>query len=109
MSVQSFENAAARVPNFAEIERRFTPTRNVNVELARSLSPTDRLAVWVTDRVGSMGFFLLIAAWTAIWLAWNTLAPPAMRFDPAPAFAVWLFVSNLLQLHLMPQIGRAHV
>ncbi len=41
MSVQSFENAAARVPNFAEIERRFTPTRNVMVELrAASHRPT---------------------------------------------------------------------
>ena len=104
MSVQSFENAAARVPNFAEIERRFTPTRNVMVELARSLSPTDRLAVWVTDRVGSMGFFFIVAAWTIVWLGWNTVGPLELRFDPGPAFAVWLFVSNLLQLHLMPLI-----
>jgi uncharacterized membrane protein len=104
MSVQSFENAAARVPKFAEINGRFGPARNVSVELARSLSPTDRLAVWVTDRVGSMGFFFVVAIWTILWLGWNTFGPPGLRFDPGPAFAVWLFVSNLLQLHLMPLI-----
>ena len=104
MSVQSFANDAARVAKFADINARFSPTRNVNVELARSLSPTDRLAVWVTDRVGSMGFFFAVALWTVVWLGWNALGPTELRFDPGPAFAVWLFVSNLLQLHLMPLI-----
>jgi uncharacterized membrane protein len=104
MSVQSFANDAARVAKFSDINARFSPTRNVNVELARSLSPTDRLAVWVTDRVGSMGFFFTVALWTLVWLGWNTLGPTELRFDPGPAFAVWLFVSNLLQLHLMPLI-----
>ncbi len=104
MSVQSFANDAARVAKFSDINARFSPTRNVNVELARSLSPTDRLAVWVTDRVGSMGFFFAVALWTLVWLGWNTVGPTELRFDPGPAFAVWLFVSNLLQLHLMPLI-----
>jgi len=40
----------------------------------------------VTDNVGSMGFFLLIAIWTLVWLAWNTVGPQELRFDPAPAF-----------------------
>ena len=104
MSVQSFANDAARVAKFSDINAKFSPTRNVNVELARSLSPTDRLAVWVTDRVGSMGFFFAVSLWTLVWLGWNTLGPTELRFDPGPAFAVWLFVSNLLQLHLMPLI-----
>ena len=104
MSVQSFANDAARVAKFSDINARFSPTRNVNVELARSLSPTERLAVWVTDRVGSMGFFFAIAIWTILWLGWNTLGPAELRFDPGPSFLAWLFVSNLLQLHLMPLI-----
>src|SRR5882672_5433842 len=103
MTVQSFANDAAKVARFSDIHARFSPTRNVNVELERSLSPTDRLAVWVTDRVGSMGFFF-IGAWTILWLGWNTVGPAQLRFDPGPAFAVWLFISNLLQLHLMPLI-----
>jgi uncharacterized membrane protein len=104
MTVQSFENDAAKVAKFSDIHARFSPTRNVNVELERSLSPTDRLAVWVTDRVGSMGFFFIVGAWTILWLGWNTVGPAQLRFDPGPAFAVWLFISNLLQLHLMPLI-----
>jgi uncharacterized membrane protein len=104
MSVQSFANDAASVAKFSDIHARFAPARNVNVELERSLSPTDRLAVWVTDRVGSMGFFFVVAGWTILWLGWNTVGPAQLRFDPGPAFVVWLFISNLLQLHLMPLI-----
>src|SRR6267378_6954869 len=104
MSVQSFANDAARVAKFSDIHARFSPTRNVNVELARSLSPSERLAVWVTDRVGSMGFFFAVAIWTIIWLGWNTVGPAELRFDPGPSFLTWLFVSNVLQLHLMPLI-----
>jgi len=104
MSVQSFANEAASVPKFVDINARFAPSRNVNVELARSLSPSERLAVWVTDRVGSMGFFFAIAIWTILWLGWNTVGPADLRFDPGPSFLTWLFVSNLLQLHLMPLI-----
>ena len=60
--------------------------------------------MWVTDRVGSMGFFFAIAIWTILWLGWNTVGPAERRFDPGPSFLAWLFVSNLLQLHLMPLI-----
>ena len=104
MSIETFENAAASVPRFGDIGRHFPPNRNVSVELARSLTPTERLAVWVTDRVGSMGFFFAVLIWTVLWLGWNTLGPPELRFDPGPSFLTWLFVSNLLQLHLMPLI-----
>ena len=31
-------------------------------------------------------------------------APIEMRFDPAPAFVIWIFVSNILQLVLLPVI-----
>ena len=63
-----------------------------------------RLALWITMRVGSMGFFLLIFAWTVSWLFWNMFAPKSMRFDPYPGFVLWLFVSNMIQLFLMPLI-----
>ena len=102
--MQGFANEAANVPKLVDINARFAPSRNVNVELARSLSPSERLAVWVTDRVGSMGFFFAIAIWTILWLGWNTVGPAALRFDPGPSFLAWLFGSNLLQLHLMPLI-----
>jgi len=80
------------------------PVRPVNVEHRKKLSPLERAAIWITDRVGTMGFFLLIFVWTVVWLAWNTLAPNAVRFDPFPAFVLWLFLSNMIQILLMPLI-----
>ena len=29
-------------------------------------------------------------------------APNALRFDPYPAFVLWLFISNMIQIFLMP-------
>jgi uncharacterized membrane protein len=67
-------------------------------------SGLDKVAVWITDHVGSMGFFLIIFTWTAIWLGWNMFAPKEARFDPYPAFVLWLFISNMIQLFLLPLI-----
>lgn len=78
--------------------------RDVNAEHKESLSPLERLAMFTTDRVGTMGFFLIILAWTVLWLGWNMFAPEGLRFDPFPAFVLWLFISNLIQIHLMPLI-----
>ena len=64
----------------------------------------DNIAVWITNHVGSMGFFLIIFLWTTIWLGWNMFAPKEARFDPYPAFVLWLFISNMIQLFLMPLI-----
>jgi uncharacterized membrane protein len=80
------------------------PVRNINEEHKRNLTRLERLAVWITDKVGSMGFFIIIFVWTIVWLGWNTLAPHESRFDPFPAFVLWLFVSNMLQIFLMPLI-----
>jgi len=78
--------------------------RNINEEHRKNLTRLERLAVWITDKVGSMGFFIIILVWTIFWLAWNTLAPQALKFDPFPAFVLWLFLSNMLQILLMPLI-----
>ena len=51
-----------------------------------------------------MGFFFAIFIWTAVWLGWNSLAPKEVRFDPFPAFVLWLFISNMIQIFLMPLI-----
>ena len=67
-------------------------------------SPLNRLALWITLRVGSMGFFVIIFIWTVCWLSWNMLAPKGVRFDPYPGFVLWLFISNMIQLFLMPLI-----
>jgi uncharacterized membrane protein len=87
-----------------ELKRLRKPLRPVNVEHRKKLSRLERLAIWITDRVGTMGFFLVIFAWTLVWLGWNTLAPSAVGFDPFPAFVLWLFLSNMIQIFLMPLI-----
>lgn len=69
-----------------------------------TLSGSEKFAVWMHHAVGSLGFFFLILIWTILWLGWNMVAPPGYRFDPAPAFVIWLFVSNILQLILLPVI-----
>ena len=51
-----------------------------------------------------MGFFLVIFAWTVFWLSWNLLAPDRLQFDPPMGFVFWLFLSNLIQILLMPLI-----
>lgn len=33
---------------------------------------------------------------------WNIFAPLEMRFDKVPAFELWLFISNMIQLFLLP-------
>jgi uncharacterized membrane protein len=83
--------------------------KNANVIHERSLSRLDRLAVAITDRIGSFGFFLIIAAWTITWTSYNILASmvPALHwvaFDPFPAFVAYLLISNVIQILLMPLI-----
>ena len=80
------------------------PIHNVNIRHKESLSALEKIAVRVTDYVGSMGFFLIIFFWTIVWLGWNTLAPIDSRFDPFPSFVLWLFISNMIQIFLMPLI-----
>lgn len=106
-SYQPREQAHNR-PHFGAVlqalaeRRRQHPPRNVNAEFEASFTPLDRVALAITNVVGTFGFFLIIAVWTILWLGWNTVGPEEQRFDPAPAFVLWLFVSNLIQLMLLP-------
>lgn len=71
---------------------------------SNKVSKLDKIALLITERVGSMRFFVIIFIWTLLWLGWNILAPQSLRFDPFPAFVLWLFISNMIQLFLMPLI-----
>jgi len=84
-------------------------SRNVNVVYEKSLKTLDRLAIAITNRVGSFGFFLIILGWTVVWTGYNILAsevtPLHLRaFDPFPAFVAYLLISNVIQILLMPLI-----
>jgi len=94
----------SRPMSLDEFRRRRPRLRNVNKEAAARLTRLDKLACWITDHVGTMGFFILILAWTVLWLGWNLLAPSQLQFDPPMGFVFWLFISNMIQLLLMPLI-----
>jgi uncharacterized membrane protein len=95
---------AQRPLSLDEFRKRRKPLRNVNREATARLSVLDKLACWITERVGTMGFFLIIVIWTVIWLGWNLLASSDLQFDPPMAFVFWLFISNMIQIFLMPLI-----
>jgi len=78
-----------------------------NQAVIDNYSALDRLAVGITDRVGSMTFFLIIFCWTVLWIGYNILARkvPSLHlhsFDPFPAFVAYLLISNVIQILLMP-------
>ena len=84
-------------------------SRNVNVVYEKSLNTLDRVAIAITNRVGSFGFFLIILGWTVVWTSYNILASeiPSLHlraFDPFPAFVAYLLISNVIQILLMPLI-----
>ena len=85
------------------------PVANANDVYQNTLSPLDKLAVSITDRVGSMAFFFCILGWTILWTSYNILASevPGLHwksFDPFPAFVAYLLISNVIQILLMPLI-----
>ena len=90
--------------SLAEIRKRRKASRDVVKVRHAKAGKLDRAAVWITEHVGTMCFFLIIFCWTALWLGWNLLAPKNLQFDPPMGFVLWLFLSNLIQLMLMPLI-----
>jgi len=98
--------ARLRLPHH---EHTHPPVANANDVYKSSLSPLDKLAVQITDRVGSMTFFFAILVWTILWTTYNILASEVTAlhwksFDPFPAFVAYLLISNVIQILLMPLI-----
>jgi len=86
------------------MKRKKTQAKNTNSEHKQNISKLDKVALWITNQVGTMGFFLIIFTWTVSWLSWNLFAPKSMVFDPVPSCVFWLFISNMIQIFLMPLI-----
>ena len=97
-------NVIAKPKSLEQLREARGPWRNFAEERRERLTALDRLAVWITAKVGTMGFFLVILIWTALWLGWNFLAPKPLRFDPPMGFVFWLFISNVIQILLLPLI-----
>lgn len=85
-----------------ELKKQRTPVRNINIEHREKMTALEKAALYITEKIGTMGFFFVLLIWTAVWLIWNTLMPTNLRFDPVPAFVLWVFISNALQLFLLP-------
>lgn len=92
------------LPSLEELKALRKPAQNVNDAHRGRLTRVERVAVWITDHVGTMGFFFTILGWTFAWLGWNIFGPKSLQFDPFPAFVFWLFISNMIQILLMPLI-----
>lgn len=78
--------------------------KNTYQQHKEQLTATQKFAIKLTNKVGTIGFFFIIFTWTLLWLGWNMFAPPHLQFDPYPAFVFWLFISNMIQIFLMPLI-----
>lgn len=93
------------LPISLEEFRKIRPkARNSHKEFLQKMGKLDKFALWITTRIGSIGFFIAIFVWTILWLGWNLLAPKELQFDPPTGFVFWLFISNMIQILLMPLI-----
>lgn len=92
-----------KVPiSLKEFKNQRTKVRNVNEDFRNyGIGSLDRFALKITALVGSILFFFVIFLVTTVWLFWNVFAPETHQFDPAPAFVIWLFISNFIQLMLI--------
>jgi len=97
-------NKLVKPLSLSEFKQKRKPLRNINKEFSEKQGKLDRLALFITESVGTIGFFLVIFLWTVLWLGWNLLAPKELQFDPPMGFVFWLFISNLIQILLMPLI-----
>ncbi|MDO8582425.1 MAG: DUF1003 domain-containing protein [bacterium] len=96
------EHSLHNPPTLEELKHLRKRVRRVDIEHKEKLSLLEKGAISVANNVGSPGFFVIVFVWTIFWLGWNTVAPAHARFDPYPAFVLWLFISNMLQIFLMP-------
>lgn len=91
-----------KLPSLEEVKNNRPILRDPISEGKLALTTLESFALVIAKNVGSMGFFIILTMWSVGWLLWNVLAPVEFRFDPAPGFVIWLFVSNLIQLILLP-------
>lgn len=93
-----------KINTLEELRKEFNPPADVNVIHRRKLSKMDKLALIITTKIGTMGFFFILAIWVGAWIVWNTVLPKSTRFDPFPAFVLLLFLTNIIEILLMPLI-----
>lgn len=90
--------------SISQLREKRLPVRNVNIEHREKLSTLERVALVVTENIGTMGFFFFILLFNTVWILWNVLAPKEMVFDTGWSFLILLFINNILQILFMPLI-----
>lgn len=90
--------------SLSELKALRKPIRNANTERLTTMTPIEKIALWVTVNIGSMGFFFFILAFNGSWILWNIFAPIAVRFDTAWEFLILLLINNIFQILFMPLI-----
>jgi uncharacterized membrane protein len=90
-----------QLPTLDELRKLYPEARDVNAEHDRTMSGAEKFAISIARRVGTPGFFTLVVLWTVGWAFWNLRAAGA-PFDPPPTFEFWVYLSNVLQIFLMP-------
>ena len=96
------EHSLHTPPTLDELKHLRKKMRRTDIEQKEKLSFLEKGAVFIANHVGSPGFFIILFCWTVFWLSWNIFAPQVVRFDPYPAFVLWLFLANMFQIFLMP-------
>ena len=87
------KNTSANViRTVADIKREFDPIVNINTIHKGRLKPTDKAALFITEKIGTMGFFYFCVI----------LAVIPVFFKPTIAIAQ--YASGFLQLILLPLI-----
>jgi uncharacterized membrane protein len=81
------------VKKLSELKQSALPVRNVNIERKEKLSVTDKIALWVINRVGTWQF--------AVFCILLTVTPILV---PATMQVVMFISSSFLQLVLLPLI-----
>jgi uncharacterized membrane protein len=89
------EMKVEKPPSLAELKQHRTRIRNVRLEHKASLKPLEKFAVWMTNRVGTMGFFFACAIMVTI---------PLLRPFKAAMPVIQYISSGYLQLILLPLI-----
>jgi len=89
----SLLGAMASMTRRADEVLRTRVSRNVNDEVAETMTPLQRFADLMAAFSGSMVFLIVHAAWFGTWVAVNTLPLGLPQFDPFPFGLLTMIVS----------------
>lgn len=82
-----------KIETLTQLKDKFSPIKNTNTVHRSHMSKMDKAALFVTERVGSMGFFFACLALVAIPIVFNSALPTIQYVS-----------SGILQLILLPLI-----